>query len=172
MVLLVRCIGYFPVRYTLNDFPFQSNHVVSTHITVLKILQTLEIIMILLCRCLRIAQIMNDYVFDSVCLLSGSGIIIHRKQLFRHIRLWYFIVYLLCFTCFFRFTLCFLLHIHFFLCQIHSYRHPGCRNHYNQQQQPEQQSANFSFLHFSFSSFVFLFLRKFRFYIGQFFQEL
>ena len=40
------------------------------------------------------------------------------------------------------------------------------------QQQPEQQSANFSFLHFSFSSFVFLFLRKFRFYIGQFFQEL
>ena len=172
MVLLVRCIGYFPVRYTLNDFPFQSNHVVSTHITVLKILQTLEIIMILLCRCLRIAQIMKDYVLDSVCLLSGSGIIIHRKQLFRHIRLWYFIVYLLCFTCFFRFTLCFLLHIHFFLCQIHSYRHPGCRNHYNQQQQPEQQSANFSFLHFSFSSFVFLFLRKFRFYIGQFFQEL
>ena len=170
MVLLIRCIGYFPVRYTLNDFPFQSNHVVGAHITVLKILQTLEIIMILLCRCLRIAQIMNDYVLNSVCLLSRSGIIIHCKQLFGHIRLWYFVVYLLCFTCFFRFTLCFLLHIQFFLCQIHSYRHPGCRNHYNQQKQPKQQSANFSFLHFSFSSFVFLFLWKFRIHIGQFFQ--
>ena len=67
VVRLVGCPGDFSIRNALDDLALQTNDVVRAHVGILEILEALEIIMILLCRRLRIAQVMNDNLLDSIC---------------------------------------------------------------------------------------------------------